>query len=70
MDTKNENLSLPKEPITLDSLITEEFNSIIETGLSQAKSDQSRPVADVFVDLKQKYPLHTNNSKIPPQIPL
>lgn len=63
MDTKNETLSLPKEPTTLDSITTEEFNSIMETGLSQAKSDQSRPIADVFADLKQKYPL-TNNCKI------
>ena len=46
-------LSLPKEPATLDSMTTEEFNSIMETGLSQAKSEQSRPVADVFADLKQ-----------------
>ena len=46
-------LSLPREPITLDSLATEEFNSIIEKGLSQAKADQSRPVADVFADLRQ-----------------
>lgn len=46
-------LSLPKEPTTLDSMTTEEFNSIMETGLSQAKSEQSRPVADVFAGLKQ-----------------
>ncbi len=43
-------LSLPKEPVTLDSMTTEEFNSIMEKGLSQAKADQSRPVADVFAD--------------------
>lgn len=47
-------LALPKEPATLDSVTTEEFNSIMETGLSQAKSDQSRPVADVFADLRQE----------------
>lgn len=47
-------LSLPKEPPTLDSMTTEEFNSIMETGLSQAKADQSRPVADVFADLRQE----------------
>lgn len=47
-------LALPKEPITLDSLTTEEFNSIMETGLSQAKSDQSRPAADVFADLRRE----------------
>ena len=47
-------LSLPIEPTTLDSLTTEEFNSIMENGLSQAKADQSRPVADVFTDLRRE----------------
>lgn len=47
-------LSLPKEPVALDSMTTEEFNSIIEKGLLQAKTDQSRPVADVFADLRQE----------------
>lgn len=47
-------LSLPKEPITLDSMTTEEFNSIMDMGLSQAKSDQSRPVDDVFADLRRE----------------
>lgn len=48
-------LSLPKEPATLDSMTTEEFNSIMETGLSQAKTNQSRPVSDVFADLRQEF---------------
>lgn len=47
-------LSLPKEPITLDSMTTEEFDSIMENGLKQAKSDQSRLVADVFADLRRE----------------
>lgn len=47
-------LSLPTEPTTLDSMTTEEFNSIMENGLSQAKADQSRPVADVFTDLRRE----------------
>lgn len=47
-------LSLSKEPVTLDSMATEEFNSIMETGLSQAKSDQSRPATDVFEDLRRE----------------
>jgi len=47
-------LSLPKEPTTLDSISTEEFNSIMETGLSQAKANQSRPVSDVIADLRQE----------------
>lgn len=48
-------LSLPKEPATLDSITTEEFNSMMETGLSQAKTNQSRPVSDVFADLRQEF---------------
>lgn len=47
-------LSLPKEPPVLDSLTTKEFDSIMETGLQQAKSDQSRPVTDVFADLRRE----------------
>lgn len=47
-------LSLPQEPATRDSMTTEEFNSIMEKGLSQAKTDQSRPVTDVFSDLRRK----------------
>lgn len=47
-------LSLPKEPISLDSMTTEEFNSIMETGLSQAKADHSRPASEVFDQLRQE----------------
>lgn len=47
-------LSLPKEPISLDSMTTAEFNSIMDTGLSQAKADQSRPASEVFADLRQE----------------
>ncbi|MCM1144774.1 MAG: type II toxin-antitoxin system RelB/DinJ family antitoxin [Blautia sp.] len=47
-------LSLPKEPATLDSMTTEKFDSIMENGFSQAKADQSRPIADVFQELRQE----------------
>lgn len=47
-------LSLPKEPMSLDSMTTAELNSIMETGLSQAKADQSRPASEVFADLRQE----------------
>ncbi len=47
-------LSLPKEPTTLDSMTNEEFNAIMEKGLSQAKNDISYPVADVFANLRQE----------------
>ncbi len=47
-------LSLPKEPLTLDSMNTTEFSAMMETGLSQAKANESRPVADVFADLRRE----------------
>lgn len=47
-------LSLPKEPAALDSMTSEEFNSIMEKGLAQARADQSRPAADVFTNLRQE----------------
>ena len=47
-------LLLPKGPTTLDSMTTEEFDSIMGNGLKQAKSNQARPVADVFADLRQE----------------
>lgn len=43
-----------KEPITEDIITKQEFHSIMETGLSQAKADQSRPVADVFANLRRE----------------
>lgn len=49
-------LSLPKEPTTLNSMTTKEFNTMMKTGFSQAKSDQSRPITDVFADLRQELP--------------
>lgn len=47
-------LALPKEPDTLDSMTTEQFNSIMETGLLQAKADQSRSAANVIADLRRE----------------
>lgn len=47
-------LSLPKESVTLDSMTKEEFSSIMETGLAQAKADQSRSATDVFADLRRE----------------
>lgn len=47
-------LSLPNDPLTLDSMSNAEFDSIMENGLKQAKRDNSRPVADVMADLRQE----------------
>lgn len=46
-------LSLPTEPVSLDSMATAEFDTIMETGLSQAKANQSRPISEAFSDLRQ-----------------
>lgn len=46
-------LSLPKESVILDSIPTEEFNSMMEIGLLQAKADQSRPYNDVLADVRK-----------------
>lgn len=47
-------LSLPKSPVTQDSITSEEFDAIMEKGLAQAKAGQSRPFADVLGDLRQE----------------
>lgn len=47
-------LSLPKEPVTLDAMATSEFDTIMENGLRQAQTDQSRPYTDVFTDIRQE----------------
>lgn len=47
-------LSLPKEPVTLDTMTTPELDTIMENGLKQAKADQSRPVSEVMADLRQE----------------
>lgn len=52
MDTKKI-IASSKELLSLNTMTTEQFNSIMETGLSQAKTNQSRPVVKVFADLKQ-----------------
>lgn len=40
-------------PITADFMTREEFNTIMKTGLSQAKSDQSCSYIDVLSNLKE-----------------
>lgn len=46
-------LSVPDEPVALDSMTATEFDTMMETGLSQARADESRPVSDVFADLRK-----------------
>ena len=47
-------LSVAREPVKRASMAPEEFDSIMDKGLTQAKTDDSRPVADVFADLRRE----------------
>ena len=46
-------LSVPDEPLSRDAMAVAEFNTMMETGLSQTRTDDSRPVSDVFADLRK-----------------
>lgn len=46
-------LSIPTEPIARNEMDTQEFDTMMQVGLEEAKSDCSRPAADVFADLKR-----------------
>ena len=47
-------LSVPKPPIARDEMDTANFNSIMQQGLDEARTDQSRPAASVFSELRQE----------------
>ena len=47
-------LSIPRTITTRDEMTDTQFDSIMERGLMQAKSDDSRLAKDVFADLRKK----------------
>ena len=47
-------LSVPKPPIARDEMDTANFNSIMQQGLDEARTDHSRPAASVFSELRQE----------------
>lgn len=47
-------LSLPADPTARDEMDADTFNAIMQNGLDEAKEDYSRPVFEVFVDLKRE----------------
>ena len=47
-------LSVSSEPRARDEMSMQDFNRIMQEGLDDAKTDTSRPVADVFYDLRKK----------------
>ncbi|MGN8844706.1 type II toxin-antitoxin system RelB/DinJ family antitoxin [Niallia sp. HCP3S3_B10] len=47
-------LSIPTAPIALDEMDAKEFNAMMHAGFEDAKANRSRPVADVFNDLRRE----------------
>ena len=47
-------LSVPKPPIARDEMDTANFNSIMQQGLDEARTDHSRPATSVFSELRQE----------------
>ena len=47
-------VSIPRPITTRDEMTDTQFDSIMERGLMQAKSDDSRLEKDVFADLRKK----------------
>lgn len=47
-------LSLPARPISLEEMSVDDFNAMMAAGLADAKADNSRPISDVFTELRQE----------------
>ena len=47
-------LSLPSAPLAHDEMDSATFDAMMQTGLDEAKADRSRPVADVFAELRRE----------------
>lgn len=46
-------LSIPAAPVALDEMDVVTFNAIMQKGLDEAKADLSRPVSEVFSELRR-----------------
>lgn len=47
-------LSIPTAPIALDEMDAAQFDAMMQAGFEDAKANRSRPVADVFADLRRE----------------
>lgn len=47
-------LAMPGSPLARDEMDDATFNAMMQTGLEQAKANRSRPVAEVFSELRQE----------------
>ena len=46
-------VSMPRTPLARDEMDTAAFDTMMTKGYEQAKTDQSRPVQEVFAELRQ-----------------
>ncbi|WP_400245605.1 type II toxin-antitoxin system RelB/DinJ family antitoxin [Niallia sp. JL1B1071] len=47
-------LSVPTAPIAIDKMDAAQFDAMMQAGFEDAKANRSRPVADVFADLRRE----------------
>ena len=47
-------LSLPTVPMARDEMDTDAFDTMMQTGLAEAKADDSRPASEVFAELRKE----------------
>ena len=47
-------LSVPSASIALDEMDAAQFDAMMQAGFEDAKANRSRPVADVFADLRRE----------------
>ena len=47
-------LSIPNTPITRDEMSNREFDQLLQSGLEEAKSDNSLPATEVFSSIRQE----------------
>jgi len=47
-------LSIPAAPVARDEMDTAAFNAMMERGLNEAKTNDSKPASEVFSDLRRR----------------
>ena len=47
-------LTLPREPISIEEMDEKTFNTMMEKGYQQALNGESRPMEEVFADIRKK----------------
>ena len=47
-------LTRPREPISIEEMDEKSFNTMMEQGYQQALNGESRPIEEVFADIRKK----------------